>query len=61
MTEAEAKAEAKVIVTGPRPAIFVYSSGITDQLGQRDLLGSFATANYLIWAIQVTLLLLLLC
>ena len=49
-TEAEAKAEtvakaaAKVIITRPRPAIF----GSTDLLGQRDLLGSFETANYLI-------------
>ena len=56
MTEAEAnaetdaKAEAKVIITRPRPAIFVYNynSGSTDLLGQRDLLGSFETANYLI-------------
>jgi len=40
-TEAEAKAEAKVIITRPRPAIFVYSSGSTDLLGQRDLLRSF--------------------
>jgi len=54
MTEAEAKAEtdakaeAKVIITRPRPAIFVHNSGSTDLLGQRDLLGSFETANYLI-------------
>jgi len=53
-TEAEAKAEidvraeAKVIITRPRPAIFVYNSGSTDLLGQRDLLRSFETANYLI-------------
>jgi len=40
-TEAEAKAEAKFIITRPRPAIFVYSSGSTDLLGQRDLLRSF--------------------
>jgi len=48
-TEAEAKAEtvakaaAKVIITRPRPAIF----GSTDLLGQRDLLRSFQTANWL--------------
>jgi len=48
MTEAEAKAEAKVIITRPRPAIFVYNLGSTDLLGQRDLLRSFKTANYLI-------------
>jgi len=47
-TEAEAKAEVKVIVTRPRPAIFVYNSGSTDLLGQRDLLRSFETANNLI-------------
>jgi len=45
--ETDAKAEAKVIITRPRPAI-VYSSGSTDLLGQRDLLRSFETANYLI-------------
>jgi len=47
-TEAEAKAEAWVIITRPGPAIFVYSSVSTDLLGQRDLLRSFETANYLI-------------
>jgi len=53
ITEAEAKAktdakaEAKVIITRSRPAIFVYNSGSTDLLGQRDLLRSFETANYL--------------
>ena len=47
-SEAEAKAEAKVIITRPRPAIFVYNSGTKDLLGQRDLLRSFETANYLI-------------
>ena len=40
-SETHAKAEAKVIITRPRPAI-VYSSGST------DLLRSFETANYLI-------------
>ena len=46
--EAEAKVEAKVIVTRPRLAVFVYNSGSSDLLGQRDLLRSFETANYLI-------------
>ena len=46
--ETDAKAEAKVIVTRPRLAVFVYNSGSTDLLGQRDLLRSFETANYLI-------------
>jgi len=46
--EIDAKAEAKVIITRPRPAVFVYNSGSTDLLGQRDLLRSFETANYLI-------------
>ena len=44
--ETDAKAEAKVIITRPRPAIFVYNSGSTDLLGQHDLLRSFETANY---------------
>ena len=54
MTEAEAKAEtdakaeAKVIITRSRQTIFVYNTGSTDLLGQRDLLRSFETANYLI-------------
>ena len=47
-TETDAKAEAKVMVTRPRLAVFVYNSGSTDLLGQRDLLRSFETANYLI-------------
>ena len=46
--QTDAKAEAKVILTRPRPAIFVYNSGSTELLGQRDLLRSFETANYLI-------------
>jgi len=46
--ETDAKAEAKVIITRPRPAIFVYNSGSTVLLGQCDLLRSFETANYLI-------------
>jgi len=45
--ETDAKAEAKVIVTRPRLAVFVYNSGSTDLLGQRDLLRSFETANCL--------------
>ena len=46
--ETDAKTEAKVIITRPRPAIFVCNSGSTDLLGQRDLLRSFKTVNYLI-------------
>jgi len=46
--ETDAKAEAKVIVTRPMLAVFVYNSGSTDLLGQHDLLRSFETANYLI-------------
>ena len=38
---------AKVIITRPRPAIFVYSSCSIDLLGQCDLLRSFETVNYL--------------
>jgi len=45
-TEAEAKAE----TDAKAKAIFVYNSGSTDLLGQRDLLRSFETANYLIVA-----------
>ena len=48
--ETDAKAAAKAIVTRPRLAVFVYNSGSTDLLGQRDLLRSFETANYLILA-----------
>jgi len=43
----DAMAEAKVIVTRPRLAVFLYNSGSTDLLGQRDLLSSFETVNYL--------------
>jgi len=45
--EIDAKAEAKVIITRPRPTIFVYNSGSIDLLGQCDLLRSFETVNYL--------------
>jgi len=45
-TETDAKAEAKVILTRPRLAVFVYNSGSTDLLGQRDLLRPFETVNY---------------
>jgi len=51
--ETDAKAEAKVIITRPRPDLFVYNSGSTDLLGQRDLLRSFETANYLIGQCQL--------
>ena len=50
--EAKAETEAKVIVTRPRLAVFVYTSGSTDLLGQRDLLRSFETVNYLTMQIQ---------
>lgn len=46
--ETDAKAKAKVIVTRPRLAVFVYNSGSTDLQGQRDLRRSFETANCLI-------------
>ena len=45
--ETDAKAEVKVIITKPRPAICVYNSSSTDLLGQCDLRRSFETANYL--------------